>query len=464
MNYKKNIDVIKNSVIEDLQGWVKLGSVYDAKTASSKKPFGDGVAKALEYMALLAKKDGFKVDTCDGYVTEITYDLKKDKTIMVFGHADVVPVGNGWSYPPFGAVIDNNVIYGRGVSDDKGPTMAAYYALKLIKELNISLNSNIKIIVGGNEENGSACLDYYFNKLKRPHPTYGFTPDAEFPLIYGEKGILNYVYSGNYEDEIIESLNSGVAANSVPDTATVVFKKVLNLEQEFVNFLKEEKLDGNYKNNEDGKTLIEIKGKAAHGSMPMLGVNALSKLLKFISIYTKSSVAKHFADVFSDYYGKNLKIAYSGPTMGELTMNLGIGEYLNNEYKFILNIRYPIEVNSSEMIKELDKAIFHFGKCLGDSKPLYIDPQSKLISTLLEVYQRVSGDYETKPMTIGGGTYARNTINTVAYGMDFLTHKGNGSGNIHTINEGLNIDDLLLGIEIYLEALLALGNLKDETA
>ena len=116
------------------------------------------------------------------------------------------------------------------------------------------------------------------------------------------------------------------------------------------------------------------------------------------------------------------------------------------------------------MIKELDKAIFHFGKCLGDSKHLYIDTKSKLISTLLEVYQRISGDYETKPMTIGGGTYARNTINTVAYGMDFLTHKGNGSGNIHTINEGLNIDDLLLGIEIYLEALLALGNLKDETA
>ena len=110
--------------------------------------------------------------------------------------------------------------------------MAAYYALKLIKELNISLNSNIKIVVGGNEENGSACLDYYFNKLKRPHPTYGFTPDAEFPLIYGEKGILNYVYSGNYEDEIIESLNGGVAANSVPDTATAVFKKVLNLEQD----------------------------------------------------------------------------------------------------------------------------------------------------------------------------------------------------------------------------------------
>ena len=104
MNYKKNIDVIKNSVIEDLQGWVKLGSVYDANTVSNKKPFGDGVAKALEYIALLAKKDGFKVDTCDGYVTEITYDLKK---INYYGFWSLLccGVGNGWSYPPFGALL-----------------------------------------------------------------------------------------------------------------------------------------------------------------------------------------------------------------------------------------------------------------------------------------------------------------------------------------------------------------------
>ncbi|MFA7156699.1 MAG: dipeptidase PepV [Bacilli bacterium] len=464
MSFKKDVYEIKKNIIKDLQEWVKLGSVYDSKTITDKKPFGEGVARALEYIAILAKKDGFKVDTCDGYVTEITYDLQKDSTIMVLGHADVVPVGNGWSYPPFGAVIDNNVIYGRGSSDDKGPTMAAYYALKLIKQLNIPLNSNIKIVVGGNEENGSACLDYYFNELKRPHPTYGFTPDAEFPLIYGEKGILNYVYSGKYEDEVIESLNGGVAANSVPDTALAIFKKVINLEKEFNDFLEKENLEGNYKNDDNGKTTIQIKGKAAHGSMPMLGINALTKLLEFISLYTNSSLANHFARFFSDYYGKNLKINYSGPAMGELTMNLGIGEYSNNEYKFILNIRYPIEVDFSKMVKKLDEAIFHLGKCLGDSKPLYIDPQSKLIRTLLEVYQRVSGDYETKPMTIGGGTYARNTINTVAYGMDFLTHKGNGTGNIHTINEGLNIDDLLLGVEIYLEALIALGNLKNETA
>lgn len=446
----------ESAMVRDLQGWIRCGSIYDEATVTAERPFGEGVSKALEWIAQLAERDGFLVDRCNGYCTEITYGASPE-LVMVLGHADVVPLGAGWTKEPFGGIVENRILYGRGASDDKGPTLAAYYALKILKERNYPLKRTIRIVIGGNEESGSRCLQHYFQDLKRPHPMYGFTPDADFPLIYGEKGIMNYRFHGYLQDTILLELHSGVAANSVPDSAIAhLAGKPVDLHQ-FEQFLHRVGTSGNleFKNNQ---TILTIQGKAAHGSTPEHGRNALALLLLFLADYTDSPLAKHFAPKFQTSDGKGLAIQFSGERMGALTMNLGLGSYENNHYSFILNIRYPIDCDSLVVSETLAQHALHEGEVMSDSAPLYLDPSSPFIQTLLRIYQELSGDKITQPMTIGGGTYARNTVNTIAYGMGF-PNGGHGSGNIHSPDESLAIDDLVLGTAIYLRALFELANM-----
>lgn len=456
MNTSHKFLNIQTEIVENLVKWVQCDSVYDEETITKENPFGKGVSNALNYIANLAKKDGFVVDLCDGYCTEITYG-EGEEIVMVLGHADVVPVGSGWSVEPFAGTIKDEKIYGRGTSDDKGPTLAAYYALKLIKEANIPLKRKIRMVVGGNEERGSRCLQYYFNTLKRPHPTYGFTPDASFPLVFGEKGIISYQYSGEMKDDVLLSLQGGIVANSVPENAIAHIKTNNDLSHEFTLFLKQHDLKGYY-TNKDGSSELAISGKAAHGSTPEEGINALVFLLSFLALHTTSQLSRHFAPIFASYYGETMGIHYENELMGKLTMNVGIGEYSNNRYRFILNIRYPNDIDVRELLQTLEAKAMHQATLLHDSKPLFIDPQSPFIKVLWQAYQNVSKDYTSKPFTIGGGTYARQTINTVAFGMDF-PHAPRGSGHIHSPDECLHIQDLIEGVQIYYEALLGLVDL-----
>ncbi len=454
MNYLKVAKENLNDVITELCDWIKIDSVYDERTIQEGMPFGKGVFSALDYIAYLAEKEGFKVDLCDGYCTEISYGSGED-IIMIMGHADVVPVGENWQYDPFLGEVVDNYIYGRGSEDDKGPTMAAFHALKILKNKGL-LNPNKKyvLVVGGNEERGSDCLKYYFNTLKKPHPKYGFTPDAGFPLVYGEKGILTYEFKGNRESKLIKKLEAGLVSNAVVGLAKIVLNGIYNLSDKFNLFLNENHLSGRI-NEENNETIISLNGKIAHAAMPELGKNALAYLFMFLNNNFDDELIKHFAPLFNDYYGENMGIAINGERMGKLTMNLGLGSYSNNQYSFTLNIRYPIDISGEEVKAKLDSKILDEGELISDSKPLFVDPNSEFIKVLLKAYQDISGDYETKPMTIGGGTYARNTINSVAFGMTFP----NEEELAHQVNEVLSIETLEKGLAIYLEAIHLLGDL-----
>ena len=456
MDYLKLAEAKKDELCKDVSNWVKINSVLDESTVGPNKPFGEGVYNSLKFIYDMAIKDGFEAKFIDGYVTEINYG-EGEEFVLSVGHGDVVPVDFGWEKDPFGGEIDDTKIYGRGTSDDKGPVMASYYALKIIKELNIPLKRRIRIVVGGNEETGSKCLDYYFGPYGAPQPAYGFTPDADFPLIYGEKGIMDYMYKGDLNDCCIEYLDGGVVFNSVPETATVRFKKDMQLAPAFNKFLIKHNLKGEAK-LEDGKTVLTIVGKAAHGSTPEEGINALTFLLKFLEKNTTSELAHHFGNRLFAYDGKNLGIAYSGDKMGSLTVNVGVGHFENGHYEFTLNIRYPIDVNRKEMLLSLEKNKMHEGIMLDDQDPLYVDKDSDFIKTLMSAYQEITKDYDSKPMTIGGGTYAKHAHNTVAFGMDF-PRENNDHGLIHSRNEYVFIDALVKGVAIYTKALVDLANL-----
>ena len=456
--YYNNVIGIKDQMVKTLQTLISFHSVYDDKTITKNAPFGKNVKSALDFVADVASKDGFKVTNYDGYVVEVDYDQGQKETVMVLGHVDIVPLGDGWKYPPLGGEVHDNVIYGRGAIDDKGPTIAAYYAMKLIKDLKIPLKRKVRLVVGGNEESGFKCVDYYFNKLKRPHPEYGFAPDAEFPLIYGEKGIMNFAYSGTHKDSVIRSFKGGIASNSVIESSEFILVPNLNLKTKFEAFLKEKGLSGEYHETSE-QTVLKIIGKAAHGSKPQEGINAFTHPLEFLALNTKSEFSAHFGKRLNNYDGLGLGINFKGTKMGDLTLNIGLASYQDNKYQITLNIRYPIEVNSKILVENLQVSQLHNSQLLSDSKPLFFDLESPLVKTLLSTYQDITGDKTNPPVTIGGGTYARATKNTVAFGMEFKPRKGNGTGNYHTLNEGLNLDDLVDGTLIYMHAIIRLANL-----
>ncbi|MBP5216947.1 MAG: M20/M25/M40 family metallo-hydrolase, partial [Bacilli bacterium] len=195
-NFKKLAKTYHYTAVLALQELVRKNSVYDEKTISEDAPYGKGVKSALDYIATLGHQMGVKVDQCDGRATELTFG-EEGPIIGVYAHSDVVPISGTWKYPPFSAKIDGEGkekrMWGRGTSDDKGPLIAALYACKLLKDNALLNGYRVRLVAGGDEERGSSCLEYYFHHLKKEPSVYGFTPDAEFPLIYAEKGISHFL-------------------------------------------------------------------------------------------------------------------------------------------------------------------------------------------------------------------------------------------------------------------------------
>lgn len=452
MDYQHLISGIKNELLADLSEWVQINSVHDDTTASVTTPFGLGVSKALSWMANKARQDGFEVVEYDGYVVEITYgDLPE--TVMILGHADVVPEGDGWTDDPFSGLLKDGRIFGRGTQDDKGPTLAAYYGMKLIKRLGLPLKRKLRLVVGGNEELGSRCMHYYFDTLKKPAPTLGFTPDAEFPLIYAEKGIMNVQYTGPFADDVLVSFKAGTAANVVIEKATAIVKGDFDpLSSAALRYAQEHHVKATVTRVGEHVQLFFV-GQAAHGSKPDAGINAGTHLLTFLAEATTSAFAKHYAPITHDYTGRTLNLYRHNAEMGVTTLNTGVIEWVNGSFKIVLNYRYPNEITSSEIQPVLQAAFGGVQKMLSDTPVHYVDPQSELVATLLKSYQDISGDLETQPFTIGGGTYARTTKNVVAFGMAFPYSKD----LMHQRNESIPVDELLLGASIYFKALVDLA-------
>ncbi len=438
---------------EKLQEWIKINSIHDEQTIAKGKPYGEGVYKALQFIGKLAEQDGFKVDYCDGHVTEISYG--EGDIIGVYAHADVVPVAEGWTNPPFGAVIKDGKMYGRGTSDDKGPGMASYYAIKLLKDQQLINGYQVRLVIGGNEEKGSGCLKYYFNQLKKPYPKYGFTPDGNFPLIYGEKGISNFEIFGHIHFRGIHSIKAGIVANSVIDKAVAVVDSLFSLERALESFgwPFECQVNGTL-------TTITLHGKAAHGSLPQLGKNAGTALLSFLAKVFPQEPLKTLAYQYADFSGKNLGIDAVGPLLHETTNNIGLIQYDGHHFSLIANYRYPENVHYQDIetrLKSITPTPLQF-RTLGTSPMLVFDPHSPMIQTLLKSYQDETGDVLTPMVTIGGGTYAKEAKNTVAFGSAFPGKKD----FIHENDEKIDLEDLQNSIAIYARAIYDLGQL-DET-
>lgn len=446
MDLKKFIEDNKLNAIEDLKNWIKIHSVDDSEHALPFAPFGLDVELALHYIGQLGEKAGFKVDYCNGYATEITVG-SGEHLIAIYAHCDVVPATGDWKYDPFSGQIEDGVMYGRGTSDDKGPAIAAFYALKAIKEI-IESNKKyrVQLVIGGNEEKGSKCLEYYFDTLKKPYPDYGFTPDGDFPLIYGEKGISNYSSSLECNLYPIVEIRGGEATNSVIDKAYAIIK-----DRGIINYLKEKKIKYKVEDvNDDIKVIIY--GKSAHGSLPELGINAGMILLDALGEYYNIKILKELAYAYKDTSGANMNLCFESSLLHKSTYNVGLISYDGKALELTVNFRYPENVEVKDVIKRIDELYGTKTMLLRDSKPLLMKPDSPLVTNLLKAYRETTGDYETPIMTIGGGTYARDSRNTIAFGSHFPSRED----HIHEPNEKIHLEDFLTSIEIYARGIMEL--------
>ena len=272
----------EKELIENIRKWCAIDSKYNETTRDAANPFGKGVSEALDFFANLAKENGFKVTNYDNYVVEAILG-KGSKNITIMAHADVVTEGTGWDQNPFEVVEKKGVLYGRGVADDKGPALAAFYALKGLKEANmLGEDYQIRFLVGGNEERGSLCMEHYFKTLKKPQPTYGFSPDSSFPLIFAEKGIFNFEATTKLKTRGLISIHGGVASNSVIEKCVVK----LELNDYLIPYVYTNYPDVQIYTSDDVVRLT-FTGLAAHGSVPQNGKNAGMMALEFLADYTK---------------------------------------------------------------------------------------------------------------------------------------------------------------------------------
>lgn len=455
IDFKKEVLKRKDQLILDLQHLIRINSEMTTFDPNRKgAPFGEGTKEALDLMLSIGQRDGFETVNLDGYAGHIEYGTQKEFVGMI-GHLDVVPAGNDWTHDPYGAEIHNNRMYGRGTEDDKGPTIAAYYALKILKELNVPLSKRVKLILGNDEETAWRCVRHYFSVYPE-QPVSGFIPDADFPLIYAEKGIARILVEGALDHPDFVEIYGGFRDNMVPDYASALLKPSKDYIGLFAQFLKDKGYEGQALMKDD-LAFVKVIGKSAHGSTPEFGENAIDRLFEFFVDHIKTPFVKMVSEqLMHDIHGKKLGVQYHDEEMGPLTNNFGVIVAKDGQYQLQLNLRYPNNVDFEKTVKKLEVALETYGAKVTVDKHqllLYKDPNSELVKTLMSVYQKHTNDKHAKPITIGGGTFARAMSNCVAFGPHFLDKPT----YIHQKNEFIDLDDLILATIIYTEALYELA-------
>ena len=448
MDFNQLVQEHKTEIIAKTKELLSIPSVLDKYDPNSETPFGKEINNALHYMLDLAKEDGFITKNINNYAAHVEYGKGKE-ILGVLCHLDVVPTGDvsKWTTPPFTPTIRDEKLFARGASDDKGPTMAAYFALKLLKESGFKPKKRVRIILGTDEETGWRGIKEYFQTEQMPE--IGFAPDASFPLIYGEKGILSFDIKGKVKHDTLKTFKSGERYNVVPEYAECTLN--VDLEQQFKNHLEYNGLKGEVK---DG--VYKVYGKSAHAMQPHLGINAAFILAEFLNEHIENDFIKYICEYLTfDHLGEKLYIDYNDPEMKELTVNAAVYDYNEGEFKIGVNCRYPKGWDKDSALLNIAASAkkYHFKhKMLGDSPVHYVDKEDELVQTLHQAYIKHTGDEETPLLTIGGGTYSRALKKAVAFGPQMPGRKDVA----HQVDEFLHLDDLLKATAIYMEAIYQL--------
>lgn len=461
MKFDQWIDEHKEELIETTRVLMSYNSVEEP--AYNQMPFGKTIGECLEKTLEICASMGFTTKNVDYYAGHAEYG-EGDELVGLLVHLDIVPAGDGWTVDPFAGIIEDGKFFGRGTMDDKGPAASLIYALAAIKASGVKLNRRVRIIFGCDEESGSLCVDHYFKHEEMP--TLGFTPDADFPAIFGEKGIMifdlvkplkSHLSDGGYQ---ILSLKGGHRPNMVPDYAEAVIKGTAPIDHILSAYNVDKGAKVEISSDGDLHT-VKSYGVSAHGSTPDKGNNAISHLLCFLDcIDLEIGDAANFVRFYGmqiglDLNGERMGCALEDEQSGKLVLNAGVLQMTEEEIRLTVNIRYPITETLDHVLEGMNPILEPWGiviEHMENDNPLYVPKDSELISTLMNVYRDYTGD-NSEPIAIGGGTYAKSLKQGVAFGPLFPGRED----TIHQKDEYLLVEDLILMTKIFATAIYELA-------
>ncbi|MBN8209486.1 dipeptidase PepV [Bacillus sp. NTK071] len=465
VNWQEEVLKRKEHLLDDLRGLLKIESVLDENNATDEAPFGTGVREALDYMLALGERDGYRTKDVEHVSGHLEFGQGKE-LIGILCHVDVVPAGNGWTTPAFEPDLRDGKLFARGAIDDKGPTIASYWAMNIVKELYPSLSKRVRMIVGTDEESSWRCVDTYFKHEEMP--AMGFAPDAVFPIIHAEKGIADFewnfpVIEGEDKGIILSSFHSGQRLNMVPDYAKAVCKghqnTLADMKKSFEQFLGQHDLEGQA--SIENELTLEVHGVSVHGSVPEKGINAAFRLAQFFENQELDQNGKTYIGFITkwlvdDFRGERLDVSFEDEITGPLTMNAGTFSYRNGEGGQIgINLRYPVTCQFEDVQKSFEKVTNPLAvtmNVIDHMTPHHVPKDHQLIQKLQHVYEKQTND-RAELLSIGGGTYARSLEAGVAFGALF---KGKPQ-LAHQKDEYVEMDDLLKAAAIYAEAIYELA-------
>lgn len=460
IDFKQEVLNHKEDLLKDLFELLSVRSILGTDI-TEETPFGSGPREALDLILSFGERDGYKTKLVENKAGHIEVG-EGEEIFGILGHVDVVPVVEAdWISHPFKPEVRDGKIFARGSLDDKGPTMAAYYAVKLLDKLGVKWNKRIRLIIGSDEETGFRCVESYFKHEEQP--ASGFTPDAMFPLVYAEKARATFDHKlkfveedGAYNYKLVK-FNGGQVLNMVIASAEAeLVGEVTDIKEKFEKFLAQEKLEG--KVSVENIIKLTLKGKAAHGSTPQYGINGATKLAEFLSTLGLDNNGKNFVDYIvaklaNDPFGEKLGIDYKDNEMGEATYNYGVLDYdLEKKIGIVsTDCRHPKKFDLVARLYEVKVDNIDI-EVTSTKEAHYVPKDDELVTTLMDVYRKHTGDTKNDAFVLGGGTYARCLKKGVAFGLLFPGKED----TMHQANEYLEIEDLLLATAIYAEGIYKL--------
>ena len=467
INLKQQIEdwfaVHENEMLDDL---CKLLSINSVKSeALPNAPYGAGSRAALDLTASMLRERGFEVDIFEDII--LTADIgASDPYMGILAHVDVVGVGDGWDSDPFEMTIKDGKIIGRGATDNKGPSIAAMYAMFCANELCPELRSGFQILIGSGEEVGCEDIAQYLEK-SAPPPNV-FTPDADYPIVNTEKGRLTPFFSASWEkDETLPrvvSIIGGSTTNIVPDSAEAVIEGFAIGDAE--NYCREFSEKAGIPitvQNKDGLLAITAEGVSSHAARPHSGSNAQTALLELLAgmPFAKSAGFGYICALnrlfpFGDNNGRALGIAMSDELSGELTLNFGVLRFSQIDFAGNFDSRTPICADETDLLGMVRSAFEREGITMSTYKiaNAHHTPEDSLfVKTLLRIYEEYTGN-AGECLAVGGQTYVHDIPGGVAFGCEMPGI----SNRIHGVNEFIGVEQLIVSAKMFARAILEMCN------
>ncbi len=445
MKFGETILEYRDDLLHDLDELLRIRSV----SATDK----ESASRALEFVLDRAAQMGFRTKNISGIAGHAEYG-EGEELAAVLAHVDVVPAGEGWSSEPYCLTERDGRFYGRGVVDDKGPAIIALYCLKALKDKGIKTKRRLRLIIGAAEEIGMDDMMIYFQNEELPD--IAFTPDSDYGICCREKGIMQIKISSQQNDSaMLAELHGGSAVNAVPYKANALIRCTGQEDEIIIRFADGNKCGFDFSRTAGGLN-ISSSGKAAHGSIPDEGINAVSHLIRLLS---ESSGGEEIgslcrfldSEIGLETNGDTLGIACCDNESGALTVNIGVAD-IDKSAKAFIDIRYPVTKDSSAIFAAIKQKAQQYGldaEIINHELPLSMDEDAPVIVMLRDAYKAIMG-VEPKIYSTGGGTYARMLRNHgVAFGPVFERDPA----KIHDADEGISTENFFLHAQICLEAM-----------